>query len=116
MSAQLKYDHPQPWAITPGREAPASTAWVRDARLEEVRRALIARMTGLGDSEAARVTMRLRYAADIEALWYLRSDMRSVLAATQGALHADETMAALTALFQGLLPRVLGQPSVPQPR
>jgi len=96
-----------------GRDAPASTAWVRDNRLEEVRRAMLFHMVGIGGGEAARITMRVRYAIDAEALWYLRSDMRGALAMARGAEVADETMREIAPLFQGLLPRALGGDAPP---
>jgi hypothetical protein len=91
-----------------GRDAPASTAWVRNQGLEEVRYAMIQCLTGLSGSEVARMSMRLRYASDIEALWYLRSDLRTMLIPLRGEPLANATLAELTPLFQGQLPRVLG--------
>jgi hypothetical protein len=91
-----------------GRDAPASTAWVRNQGLEDVRQAMIASLAGLSGSDVARMHMRLRYAGDIEALWYLRSDLRTTLLPLRGERVADATLSRLTLLFQGLLPRALG--------
>jgi hypothetical protein len=91
-----------------GRDAPASTGWVRDQRLEEVRQTMLRHMAGLEGGEAVRITMRLRYAIDAEALWYLRTDLRSALAAAHGASLADEALQQITPLFHGLLPHALG--------
>lgn len=91
-----------------GRDAPASTAWVRNQGLEEVRQAMIASLAGLSGGEVARMHMRLRYAGDIEALWYLRSDLRTTLLPLRGERVANATLSRLTLLFQGLLPRALG--------
>lgn len=96
-----------------GRDAPASTAWVRNQGLEEVRYAMIECLVGLSGSEIARMNMRLRYASDIEALWYLRSDLRAVLVPLRGEPLANATLAGLTPLFQGQLPRALGGASKP---
>lgn len=94
-----------------GRDAPASTAWVRDQQLEEVRRAMIRSLSGFSGCEVARMNIRLRYAGDIEALWYLRSDLRSTLAPLQGEPVAKNVIDEVTLLFQGLLPRAVGAPA-----
>lgn len=91
-----------------GRDAPASTAWVRNQDLEDIRYAMIQCLAGLSGSDVARMNMRLRYAGDIEALWYLRSDLLAVLTPLRGEALAHATLAQLTLLFQGQLPRALG--------
>ncbi|MBP3981589.1 MULTISPECIES: hypothetical protein [unclassified Acidovorax] len=96
-----------------GRDAPASTAWVHNQGLEEVRYAMIQCLVGLSGSEVARMNMRLRYASDIEALWYLRTDLRTLLVPLRGEALANATLAQLTPLFQGQLPRALGGASQP---
>jgi hypothetical protein len=62
-----------------GRDKPSSTAWVRHPGMEDIRRAMLQSLAGITGCEVARMNMRLRYAADIEALWYLRSDLFSML-------------------------------------
>ena len=96
-----------------GRDAPASTSWVRNHGLEEVRYAMIQCLVGLGGSEVARMNMRLRSASDIEALWYLRMDLRAMLVPLRGEAVANATLTQLTPLFQGQLPRTLGGASRP---
>ena len=96
-----------------GRDAPASTAWVRDQQLEEVRRAMISSLAGFSGCEVARMNIRLRYAGDIESLWYLRTDLQSTLAPLQGEPCAKNVIDEVTLLFQGLLPRTLGTPVRP---
>lgn len=108
--------HPLPLSsrpALPGRDKPASTAWVRDPGLEEVRHAMLQSLAGMADSEVARMNMRLRYASDIEALWYLRADLFSLLLPRQGEDGARRTMDALTALFQGQLPHALRPLNIP---
>ena len=96
-----------------GRDKPSSTAWVRDQGLEEVRRAMLHSLKGLTGCEVARMNMRLRYASDIEALWYLRMDLRAMLVPLRGEAVANATLTQLTPLFQGQLPRTLGGASRP---
>ena len=93
-----------------GRDAPASTAWVRNQGLEQVRHAMIQSLAGLSGSEVARMGMRLRYASDIEALWYLRGDLLTMLVPLQGEPLAHATMNRLTPLFHGQLPCALSAP------
>jgi hypothetical protein len=90
-----------------GRDMPSSTAWVRHQGLEEVRRAMLQSLAGLGGCEVARMNMRLRYAGDIEALWYLRMDLFRTLLPFRGEPGARGVIEQVTALFQGQLPRVL---------
>ena len=87
-----------------GRDMPSSTAWVRNQGLEEVRKAMLASLAGLAGSEVARMSMRLRYAGDIEALWYLRADLLSTLQPLLGEAGASKVMDQLTLLFHGQLP------------
>lgn len=96
-----------------GRDKPSSTAWVRDQGLENVRRAMLQSLVGATGSEVARMNMRLRYAADIEALWYLRADLFTTLVPFRGESSARGIVEQLTALFQGQLPRSPRPPQAP---
>ena len=96
-----------------GRDKPASTAWVRDQGLEEVRSAMLQSLVNATGCEAARMGMRLRYAADIEALWYLRTDLLQTLVPLWGEDGAQRVVDEVTALFQGLLPRAPRPPQAP---
>ena len=87
-----------------GRDKPSSTGWVRHQGLEVVRKAMLQTLSGLAGCEVARMSMRLRYAADIEALWYLRSDLQGVLAPLRGTAAAQAEVERITHLFQGQLP------------
>ena len=88
----------------PGRDKPSSTGWVRHQGLEDVRTAMLQSLAGFTGSEVARMNMRLRYAADIEALWYLRGDLLSILGPLRGAAQAQAETDRITRLFQGQLP------------
>lgn len=99
-----------------GRDKPSSTAWVRDQGLEQVRRAMLQSLAELAGCEVARMSMRLRYASDIEALWYLRADLFHILAPLHGEAGARRVLDNLTAQFQGQLPRALRPPSAPRRR
>lgn len=90
-----------------GRDKPASTAWVHNQGLEEVRRAMLQSLAGLTGSDVARMNMRLRYAGDIEALWYLRTDLLHTLVPLRGEQLAQRVMDQVTLMFHGQLPRAL---------
>ena len=96
-----------------GRDKPSSTAWVRDQGLEEVRRAMLHSLMGLTGCEVARMNMRLRYAGDIEALWYLRSDLLDTLTLLRGETTAQTVLDRITPMFQGQLPLSLRVPQMP---
>jgi hypothetical protein len=84
--------------------APAPTQSVLDDGTEEVRETMLATLGEAGWREAPRVTRRIRYAGDIQSLWYLRGDLMGVLAAMHGEVAARRKIAAITQQFQGLLP------------
>ena len=96
-----------------GRDKPSSTAWVRDQGLEEVRRAMLHSLMGLTGCEVARMNMRLPYAGDIEALWYLRSDLLDTLTLLRGEAIAQTVLDRITPMFQGQLPLSLRVPQMP---
>lgn len=93
-----------------GRDKPSSTAWVRDQGLETVRQAMLHSLMGLSGCEVARMNMRLRYAADIEALWYLRTDLFTTLLLYRGQAAAQTLLDNLTPLFHGMFPMSLRAP------
>ena len=97
-----------------GRDKPSSTAWVRDQGLEEVRRAMLHSLMGLTGCEVARMNMRLRYAGDIEALWYLRSDLLDTLTLLRGEAIAQTVLDRITPMFHGQSPLSLRVPQMPR--
>lgn len=60
---------------------------------------------GVGDGhEGARVLMQVLYAADIQSLWYLRSDVMTLLASLLDEATAHARLAPISEMFIGLLP------------
>ena len=80
------------------------SASVLDAGLEDIREAMLDLVGPHGIQRFPQVTRRIRYAGDLQGLWYLRGDLMAVLAAMHGESVARERIEALTELFQGLLP------------
>ncbi|HSV34359.1 MAG TPA: hypothetical protein VLI46_02320 [Ramlibacter sp.] len=75
---------------------------------EDIRESMLAMMGEAGPKHFPQITRRIRYANDIQALWYLRGDLMAALASMYGEVKAREKVASVTAQFQGLLPSGLG--------
>ena len=86
--------------------APAKAS--TELRVQEIRLAMFEALAQAGlDSRHPHLVWRIQYADDAFALWHLRSDMMSLLAAELGEAQAWHAMDRLTDRFQGLLPRQL---------
>ena len=73
-------------------------------------------LSTLGESGAKQfphVARRVRYATDVQALWYLRGDLMAALAALHGEAVARQKVQRISDMFQGLLPG--GMTSRPSP-
>lgn len=55
-----------------------------------------------------RVVQRVRFADDLEALWYLRQDVLTTLAEIDGEPAARRQMRRINSLFKGGLPQTMG--------
>jgi hypothetical protein len=71
---------------------------------EDIREAMLALLSEAGAKQFANVTRRVRYANDIQALWYLRGDLLAALASKCGEADARQKVQRITQMFQGLLP------------
>jgi hypothetical protein len=71
---------------------------------EDIREAMLALLGESGTRQFANVTRRIRYANDIQGLWYLRGDLMAALAAIQGEAAARQQVQKITRMFSGLLP------------
>jgi len=73
--------------------------------LKEIRQAMLDCLTGLPEGDLlARVWIRVLYAPDLQALWYLRSDVMTLMSTRLGESLARERMTPVTSMFRGLLP------------
>lgn len=75
--------------------------------LEEIRQAMLDRMGEEGCTEFPHVERRILFASDIQGLWYLRPDVLMVISSVYGERAAQETVADLSDMFEGLLPKSL---------
>ena len=80
---------------------------VMEAGTEDIREAMLEMLGHAGAKQFAHVTRRVRYANDIQALWYLRGDLLAALASVEGELAAREKVSGVTEMFRGLLPASL---------
>ena len=80
---------------------------------EDIRESMLTAMGESGPKHFPQITRRIRYANDIQALWYLRGDLMGALAAMHGEAAARQKVSAITAQFQGLLPNGLTSRSSP---
>ncbi|MBE7368280.1 hypothetical protein [Ramlibacter pallidus] len=71
---------------------------------EDIREAMLALLGENGTRQFANVTRRIRYANDIQGLWYLRGDLMAALAAIEGEATARQQVQKITRMFHGLLP------------
>jgi hypothetical protein len=82
-----------------------------DSRVEsaedDIRDSMLSLLGPSGAKEFPQVARRIRYAEDLQSLWYLRGDLMAAVAATRGESSARALVASVTAQFQGLLPRGL---------
>jgi hypothetical protein len=74
-----------------------------ESSIEDIREAMLS-LLGDAGPKFPHVTRRIRYAGDIQALWYLRGDLMAALAALYGESQARQKMQSITQMFQGLLP------------
>jgi hypothetical protein len=80
---------------------------VLETGTEDIREAMLAMLVEAGGRQFANVTRRVRYANDIQGLWYLRGDLLAALASVHGEQAARQKVLRVTRLFQGLLPSSL---------
>lgn len=71
---------------------------------EDIREAMLALLDEAGPRQFANVTRRVRYANDVQALWYLRGDVMAALATTHGESEARARVQQITRRFHGLMP------------
>ncbi len=89
------------------------TESVLESGVEDIRESMLTLLGDLGPKHFPQITRRIRYANDVQALWYLRGDLMGALAAMHGEATAREQVASVTSMFQGLLPNGLNSRNSP---
>ena len=77
------------------------------AGIDDIRELMLASIDAAGTDRASHVARRIRTAADIEALWFLRGDLMALLATTRGEFAALEALDTIGGAFEHLLPEGL---------
>ena len=79
-----------------------------ESQLGRIRTAMLSVLQGHGGHSVQRVSQRVRFAADVEALWYLRQDVMMALSAIDGETTARRQMKTINSMFKGGLPGSMG--------
>lgn len=69
---------------------------------------MLASLDASGGHAVQRLAQRVRFADDLEALWYLRQDVLMALAAIDGEMVAQQRMRQINHLFRRGLPQTMG--------
>ena len=88
----------------PGIGAPR----VGENQLGRIRAAMLSVLQAHSGHSDKRVEQRVRFASDVEALWYLRQDVMVALSAIDGEAAARRQMKAINSMFKGGLPGSMG--------
>ena len=88
-----------------GRTEPTPQAL--SARTEVIREMMLHELGDYGEKKFPAIARRVRYAPDVQGLWYARSDVMAILANTHGETIAREKIANISLRFNGLLPKSL---------
>jgi hypothetical protein len=85
----------------------ANTSASREDRIEHIRKLMLDALGEVGEAHFPKVVRRVRYSRDAEALWFIRSEMMTVLGAMYGETIALEKIKHISEKFKGLLPKGL---------
>ena len=77
------------------------------ARTEAIRKLMLAEIGETGENNFIAVARRVRYAPDVQGLWYVRSELMGLLSSVHGETIAQEKIASISARFKGLIPESL---------
>ncbi|WP_332774916.1 hypothetical protein [Polaromonas sp.] len=80
------------------------TPSILEDRTEEIRQTMLEELGEIAEKNYPRITRRVRYAQDVQGLWYARGDVMAVLAALHGETVAREKVERMSRMFTGLLP------------
>ena len=75
-----------------------------DNRQEDIRDAMIAVLSGIDSGDGERTRLGIDRAADVQTLWYLRSDLLRLLGEHWGEQDARCKVDDITEMFRGSVP------------
>ncbi len=76
----------------------------KEARVEAIRALMMSYLDPQLGTTHQGLAHRLRFATDVQALWYLRAELMGVLCQMLGERRAQEQIKHITRMFQGLIP------------
>lgn len=74
------------------------------ATMDQIREAMLAMAADDPGERAAGLARRIRYATDLQALWFMRGELMQLLARNHGEAAAREKVDELSSLFTNQLP------------
>lgn len=77
----------------------------RSVQVERVRKTMLDSLGSHGCSVYPRIERRILLAADLQSLWYLRSDLMAALSTLEDEFTARQQLHQITSMFEGLLPK-----------
>jgi hypothetical protein len=86
-----------------GHPGPPSDS-VLDSTIEDIRENMLDLLGDDGIRNFPQVTRRIRYAGDVQALWYVRGELMAVLADMHGEVAARKRLKEVSDRFRGVLP------------
>lgn len=78
-----------------------------EGQTESIRQFILQELGEFTEKNQPKIVLRVRYAQDIQTLWYARGDIMAELSAKHGETIAREKIARISDKFKGLLPRGL---------
>ena len=79
----------------------------REDRIEQIRQLMLDELGEFGNLHYPKVIHHVFYAADAQALWFVRSEVMTVLGALHGENIARKKISHISNQFKGLLPKGL---------
>ena len=76
--------------------------------MRRIRSAMLGLLEASGGPSAQRIAQRVRFASDLETLWYLRQDVLVAVSAIEGEAAAQQRMQQINRLFRHGLPQTMG--------
>jgi hypothetical protein len=72
--------------------------------IEDIRQNMLELVAEDGGERSMRLSRRIRYASDLQALWFMRGEIMGLLARLYGEAAAREKVEQLSSMFADLLP------------
>ncbi|WP_323501342.1 hypothetical protein [Variovorax sp. RTB1] len=84
--------------------------WSRsaDRKTGQIRTVMLSLLQVHTGQNVQRLMQRVRFAEDVEALWYLRQDLLAAISEVDGELEARRQVKQINGMFKGGLPNTMG--------